>query len=647
MRGRAPRRPRTARRPGGHAITPRRLIAAPVRAVRSLRHPARLSARALSAVPMWLRLGALVVLLVIPTVVATSFYLSVTREQTSLNALERAGLDVLEPALVAMGTTLAGDTPDFDAITAAIDAHPELGVADTWAEISSRTVDLNTESGRSSVVLRLHSLIEEVGDRSRLIMDPSLDAHYVIAVVAVQLPEALDVISDAAVPVTSASASGKITIHAATLSSLATGIRDNEATALSYTDDPQLRSDLAPLAAIADDLRAASTTLASMSNNSTNDLRLDPSSLGQRVVDFTPTAVAALDRLIVERNTEVNAGARIAAGTVGASLLIALAWAAVVLLATRTNVRDLLGAMSRLAQRDLTAAPVPTGKDEFGRLGAQLQTARQDLADAFAALARQAQRVAGASEQVTATTEVVHGSARDTLSLTQETASEVTDVERLLEGVATSGRSLDSATDDVTRGIELVNESAQRVYSEIEAAVARAEALGQSSQGIAESVDAITAIAAQTRLLALNASIEAARAGDAGKGFAVVAAEVEMLASQSRDASAAIGAVATEQHAEITTVVEALRRAQVAVNASAQAHDAMSAAATQQRASVHEISQSIGGTVDATTRITTQAERVASEADGTATTMRDLRGAAEELDTIARDLATQVNQFRF
>src|SRR5690606_12026954 len=162
-----------------------------------------------------------------------------------------------------------------------------------------------------------------------------------------------------------------ITIHAATLSSLATGIRDNEATALSYTDDPQLRSDLAPLAAIADDLRAASTTLASMSNNSTNDLRLDPSSPGQRVVDFTPTAVAALDRLIVERNTEVNAGARIAAGTVGASLLIALAWAAVVLLATRTNVRDLLGAMSRLAQRDLTAAPVPTGKDEFGRLGAQ------------------------------------------------------------------------------------------------------------------------------------------------------------------------------------------------------------------------------------------------------------------------------------
>ncbi len=635
----------TAPRALWRALSPRRIMAAPALFARALSHPGRLSARALSSVAMWIRLTALVALLVIPTLVAATFYLSVTREQMSLNALERAGLDVIEPALIAMGTTLTGTEPDLDAITAAVDAHPELGVGDVWEEISSRAVDVSTESGRSSLALRLHTFIEEVGDRSRLIMDPSLDAHYVISIVVIQLPEALDVVSDAAVPVTSASASGKITIHAATLSSLATSIRDNEQTALSYTTDPQLAGDLNRLASIADDLRAAATTLASMSNN--NDVTVDPRSVGQRVADFTPQAIGAIDRIIAERNSGVEAGVRIAVGTIGASLFVALAWAAVVLLATRTNVNDLIGAMSRLAKRDLTPSRVPSGKDEFGRLGTQLETARQDLADAFAALARQAQRVAGASEQVTATTEVVHGSARDTLSLTRETASEVTGVERLLEGVAASGHSLDNATDDVTRGIQRVNDSSQRVYDEIEAAVARAEVLGRSSQGIAASVEAITAIAAQTRLLALNASIEAARAGDAGKGFAVVAQEVEVLASQSRDASAAIGSVAAEQHAEISTVVDALRRAQVAVNEAAHAHDTMSAAATQQRTSVQEISRSIGGTVDATTRITAQAERVASEADGTATTMQELRGAAEELDVIARTLAEQVNQFRF
>jgi methyl-accepting chemotaxis protein len=627
------------------ALAPRRIGAAPALVAKALRRPGRLSARVLSSVPMWLRLSGLVALLVIPTLVAATFYLSVTRDQTALNSLERAGLEVIEPALVAMGTVLTGTEPDLDAITAAVEAHPELEADESWEALTSRAIDVTTEAGRSSVALRLHTFIQEVGDSSRLIMDPSLDAYYLIAIVVVQLPEALDVIADAAVPTTSASASGKVTIHSATLSSLATAIRANEQTAISYTSDRQLQSDLGPVASIADDLRAAATTLASMSNST--DVTLDPTSVGQRVADFAPQAVDAIERIIDDRNSGVQAGANFAVTTVSLSLLVALLWAALVLLATRTNVNDLLSAMSRLAKRDLTQSRVPTGKDEFGRLGAQLQTARQDLADAFAALAHQAQRVAGASEQVTATTEVVHGSARDTLSLTRETASEVTGVEHLLDGVASSGRSLDSATDDVTRGIQRVNDSAQRVYDEIEAAVARAEVLGHSSQGIAASVEAITAIAAQTRLLALNASIEAARAGEAGKGFAVVAQEVEVLASQSRDASAAIGSVAAEQHAEITTVVEALRRAQVAVNESAQAHDTMSAAAVQQRASVEEISQSIGGTVDATARITAQAERVASEADGTATTMQELRGAAEELDAIAKTLAGQVNQFRF
>jgi len=645
MRSLSPLRSGTALRSLRRAVTPRRIGRAPALFVQALRRPGRLSARALGSVPMWLRLSALVVLLVIPTLVAATFYLSVTRDQTSLNSRERAGLAVLEPALVAMGTVLTGVEPDLDAISAAVEAHPELELGESWEAVTARALDVSTDAGRSSAALRLHTFVQDVGDSSRLIMDPSLDAYYLIAIVAVQLPEALDVVADAAVPTTSASAAGKVTIHSATLSSLASAIRENEETALSYTADGRLKQDLGPVASIADDLRAAATTLASMSNNT--DLTVDPSSVGQRVADFTPQAIDAIERIINERNAGVQTGATFAVTAIGLSLFIALLWATLVLLATRENVRDLLSAMSRLAKRDLTPTQVPTGKDEFGRLGAQLQTARQDLADAFAALARQAQRVAGASEQVTATTEVVHGSARDTLSLTRETASEVTGVEHLLDGVADSGRSLDSATSDVTRGIQAVNDSAQRVYDEIAAAVARAEVLGASSQGIAASVEAITAIAAQTRLLALNASIEAARAGEAGKGFAVVAQEVEVLATQSRDASAAIGSVAAEQHVDITTVVEALRRAQVAVSESAQAHDAMSAAAIQQRASVEEISQSIGGTVDATARITAQAERVASEADDTATTMQELRGAAEELDAIAKSLAEQVNQFRF
>lgn len=609
------------------------------------RHPVQWGGNVMSSVPLWVRLGALVALLVIPTLVASSYYLSLTRQQTGLNDLERAGLDVIEPALIAMGAATGGTTPDLADVSRAVGEHPELGVGEAWSQIASGTVDASTDVTRTALVHSLRSFIQLVGDRSHLILDPSLDSYYVITIVVVQLPEGLEVMSDANVSTTSASAAGKVTIQAATLGSLATSIRANQDTALSYTDDAGLTADLGPLATISNDLRTAATALAAVSNNKT--ATIDAASAGQHVADFAPKGIGALHRIIGARGDALEADARVAYAVIGASLLVALGWAAAVVLVTRTNVRDLLGAMSRLAQRDLTPAPTPMGKDEFGRLGAQLQAARHNLSEAFIALAVQTQRVAAASSQVTSTTEVVDHAAHDTLSLTKETATEVTAVERLLDSVAVSGHSLDTATDDVARGIQLVNDSAQRVYEEIEAAVALADALGRSSQGIAESVEAITAIASQTRLLALNASIEAARAGAAGKGFAVVAAEVETLAGQSRDASAAIGKVAADQHGDIATVVEALQRAQLAVGEAAKAHQTVSAAAVQQRASIEEISGSIESTVQATARITEQASRVASEADGTASTMEGLRNAAGELDAIATSLAEQVGRFRY
>jgi len=609
--------------------------------------PARLSARVMASVPMWVRLGALVVLLVVPTVVAATYYLSLTRTHTTSNEREVAGLDIIEPTLVAMATALTGTTPNLHDVELAVARHPGLGVSDSWAAIASHSVDVTTDAGRSSLVHSLRSFIGEVGNASHVVLDPSLDANYVIDIMVVQLPEAIEVVSDASVQTTSASARDRIAIQAATLSNLAVSIRDTRDTAVSFTSDTALADDLDGLISVADGIRSAATTLSSTSNNDSSNATIDTTSFGTHVADFAPHGFDAVQRVIAARTHTLQSDATIAVLVVGLALLVALGWAAVVLGATRTNVTELLNAMSRLAQRDLTESRVPVGKDEFGRLGAQLQTARGDLADAFAALAQQAQQVAAASTQVTRTTEIVDSSANDTLTLTRQTAAEVTDVEHLLDGVATSGVSLDSATDDVAHGIGLVNASAQRVSDEIEAAVQLAGVLARSSEGIAESVEAITAIAAQTRLLALNASIEAARAGDAGKGFAVVAAEVEALAAQSRDASAAIGAVATEQHTDIATVVSALQRAQQAVDESSQAHHTMSAAATQQRSSVAQISGAIGSTVAATARITEQADRVASEADDTASTMRQLRGAAEDLDTIARSLTAQISQFRF
>ena len=602
--------------------------------------------RIMSSVALWMRLSLLVVLLVVPTGVAGMYYFNLSQDQTEFNNLERAGIAVIEPAIQALAAATAGAQPDLEAVTDAVAAHPELGLADAWAGIAGRSGNLGDPASRNAVVHDIDGFIETVTNESNLSLDPKLDSSYVMSLGVVELPGVLVSLSDASLPPygTDSAKTSTYAILATRLGEAAQHMSDYREIALERTSDEALEDDLAPLASVANDLRSMSVF---MTGSLTYPKEINPTASAERISAASPAILGGLDRLIATRNDALVNDTRIGIALIAASLAVALLWAVAVLLLTRKNVGQLVNAMSRLAARDLTAHQVPTGSDEFGRIGRELKTARIDLSEAFRTLAVQTEMVAGASAQLASTTEVVDGAARDTLTLTRETESEVVDVERLLSEVSASGLHLDAATHEVAHGIEMVNVSSQRVYEEIARAADLAGALGQSSKGIADSVAAITAIASQTRLLALNASIEAARAGAAGRGFAVVAAEVEALAGQSRDASAIIGRVAADQHGEIDTVLDALRRAQEAVAEAAHAQEGVTAAATQQRGSIATIGDSITGTVQATSRITEQAAKVAAEADGTARTMVDLRSAAGELDSISRRLNDQVGLFRF
>lgn len=599
----------------------------------------------MSHIPMWSRLGALVALLVIPAIVASGYYLNLSAQQIAFNAKERDGIDVIAPAIAAMSAATAGEAPDLDAVASAVARHPGLRVDAAWNDVAALGGDVSTDAKRTALVHALGDFIAIVGDDSNLILDPALDSYYLMSIVVVEFPQALAVVADASVATGSASAGqGKSAIQAASLSETSNAIASFRDIAVARTADAGLEKDLSSLATVSNEIRTVSVKLSSASNNSPADI--DPAPAAHAIAKATTPALEALNRILEARAGELSTAKTTAVGLIGISLAVALAWAAAVLALTKKHVTLLVKGMAALADRDLTVKPLPQGTDEFGRIAATLNTTRLDLAEAFRALAAEAQRVASAAAQMTSTSHAVDAAARDTLELSHHTESEVSDVERLLEDVSSSGKELDAATDEVARGIEEVNLSSQRVFEEIERAVALTGALGRSSQGITESVEAITAIASQTRLLALNASIEAARAGTAGRGFAVVAQEVETLAGQSRDASAAIGTVASEQHSDIAVVIEALQRAQEAVGQAARAHEAVTVAANQQRANIATISGSIDGTVAATSRINEQAARVAHEAGGTTRTMADLRHAAEELDAISQALQHQVAQFK-
>lgn len=608
--------------------------------------PARVASRIVSSQPLWLRLGALAALLIVPTGVAGTYNFIMSYDDISFSQKELAGTAIGRPVLDAMVASVLGNEPDIAAIQAAVDEHPELDLKDAMGLLMQYPLSVGTPKERSQTTHALKDFLGVVTDRSNLILDPELDSYYVMLIAFVAIPDALAVLSDAAVEPSGSDfqQTSEFAVLATSLGADGMDIYEAVNTATEYTADAALAEDLSGLQSAGAALRALSTSMTgSLAFPSAQDVSVETAALA----DALPPLIDGLDRLLHARVADLENQRNVAIAVIMAFMAVGMLWALAVLVVTRRDVRLLGRAMARLAQRDLTDSQVPDGRDEFGALGRQLTDARRDLARAFVALAEQTQRVAGAATQVTSTSEAVDASAHDTLALTQETSHEVDDVERLLSSVTTSGRELNAAAGDVAHGIAKMDESSRKVHVEIEQAVSLAAALGRSAQGIAESVDAITAIAAQTRLLALNASIEAARAGAAGKGFAVVAAEVETLAGQSRDASAAIGKVASEQHDDISTVIDALRRAQEATREAEGAHQEMTAAASQQRTSIDEINASIDSTVLATARITTQADKVATEADGTASTMQDLRRAAKELDSIARSLSQQVGQFRY
>ncbi|MCB1746591.1 MAG: methyl-accepting chemotaxis protein [Gammaproteobacteria bacterium] len=277
------------------------------------------------------------------------------------------------------------------------------------------------------------------------------------------------------------------------------------------------------------------------------------------------------------------------------------------------------------------------GRDEFAWMGAEYNTARRRIAELLGAAVNNATSLTGAAGQMVAVTEQTRSHARRQSDELEQIAAAMQQMSSTVEDVAGHAhRAAEAAVEadgESRKGLEVVMAS-QSTIDELAAEVTMtAELIGSvkaNSMNIGTVLDVIRGIAEQTNLLALNAAIEAARAGEQGRGFAVVADEVRSLASRTQQSTQ-----------EIHDMIE---RLQSGANQAAEAmeHGRQRAEATVQQAGV--AAESLTAIVDMVNNIRRMNVQIAGVAEEQRSTANSINMSIESISSIAAETSRSASQ---
>ncbi len=562
------------------------------------------------------------------------------------------------------------------AIAGATATVPSRAIAQRWQQPTpsgSQSAETAALDSYSEIIGELVALMERSGQKSGLIGDKRLGNFYMAESLALRLPSLAEGLSRV-------SSAGADSLEQGTTSAVQT-LTLRHATDMVNKDFQHLRSTFKQLFATDPDVRQqlgdAYNDVDAAVSNYVADTRIRIIDAQQPTLDasrYLADGAAAVDTVyqLFDRTAPLlgeSLQQRIAAahneelifiGTVAGVLLLVAYIFGGFYLSTRQSLEQLAEAVKRFANGDLTFQPQSDSRDELGTVTAQMSLMIEKMNALVSQVISAAGQVGSSAEQTAATMKQSNAGIQQQNSEIDQVATAIEEMSATVQEVARNAAAAAEAADRANtasnngnRVVSDVGGSIQSLSNEVNRATTIIRELESESDNIGTVLDVIRGIAEQTNLLALNAAIEAARAGEQGRGFAVVADEVRTLASRTQQSTEEIHGMIDRLQQGARNAVNAMQsgqeKSQDSVRKSAEAHAALQSI----EAAVIEIN-------DMNVQIASAAEEqsaVAEEINRNVVAIRDISshtaeglqqtvGSSQNLLQLARQLQSLVNEFK-
>ena len=545
-----------------------------------------------------------------------------------------------------------------------------------WDSIKSNSLNQTTVEAiqaHSKLVADLLALMVTVADSSEITLDPSLDSYYMGAALVATLPNLMENMGQARAVGSAIAAKGEFTQQSYVKISVLINNITNYAGQLKAGLDAAVAENAEIKRELGSMIVANNAAVAEMQALLENEL-IKPEKItiaSDKVFSIATHAIDASYKLFDAMAPKLNQmfQERIATKTkmevlelvIVAIVLFLLFYFFIGFYFSIMNNLQLVGAATQnMADGNLTTRLTLKGNDEMQQIAIDFNS----MAEKFEALVQQiisaTSQLAAASEEVAVISKESAVNLNNQRSETEQVATAMNEMSATVQEVSRNASDASGAAanadNEAKAGNSIVSQASHSIdelATEVENASNVIHQLANDSQQIGSVLDVIKGIAEQTNLLALNAAIEAARAGEQGRGFAVVADEVRTLAGRTQESTQEIEAMIDKLQSGAKNAVTAMEagreKATVGVEQTKQAGEAL-AAITRAVSTISEMNLQIASAAEEQSATTEEMNKniinINQLADETANSADQSTAASAELSKLASDLQNLVGQFK-